>query len=232
MASSTILIFGATGPAGICLLRESLFRKHATVAYVRNASKLPDDLTKNPLLEVVEGQMDDAEKLSLVVSRAAVIISLLGPSGRTTGEYPYPGYYSTIIPLVRQHSVKRILVLATVSVEDSDDKSSFVRRALVTGVKYGFAAAYRTNVAIANVFRETAEGVNWIVFRVGMVHGEHDKESWRNDRQGAVFAGSVGEPGWTWNIKRGALARWLIDRAEVPNETLASRTPAVSNLKA
>ncbi|RBQ98231.1 hypothetical protein VDGD_20125 [Verticillium dahliae] len=51
MASSTILIFGATGPAGICLLRESLFRKHATVAYVRNASKLPDDLTKNPLLE-------------------------------------------------------------------------------------------------------------------------------------------------------------------------------------
>ncbi|EEY21303.1 conserved hypothetical protein [Verticillium alfalfae VaMs.102] len=173
-----MLILGATGPAGVCLLRENLFRKHATIAYVR--SRRPDGNT---------------DKLSLVVSRATVIISPLGPTGKTIEEYPYPGYYSTIIPLVRQHSVKRILVLATVSVEDSDDKSSFVRCALVTGVKYRFAAAYCTNVAIAKVFRETAEGVNWTVFRVGMVQGEHDEGSWRNDRQGVVFAGSVGEPG-------------------------------------
>jgi len=47
-----VLVLGATGPAGINLLRELLFRQHPTVAYVRNPSKIPEDLKANPLLEV------------------------------------------------------------------------------------------------------------------------------------------------------------------------------------
>lgn len=54
MASPKILVLGATGPAGICLLRELLHRKHATRAYARNPSKIPEDLITNPLLEVLE----------------------------------------------------------------------------------------------------------------------------------------------------------------------------------
>ena len=52
MAGDKILVFGATGPAGILLLRELLFRNHATIAYVRTPSKIPADLAGNPLLEV------------------------------------------------------------------------------------------------------------------------------------------------------------------------------------
>lgn len=52
MTTLRILVLGATGPSGICLLREAVFRNYVTVAYVRNVSKLPDDLVKNPLLEV------------------------------------------------------------------------------------------------------------------------------------------------------------------------------------
>jgi putative NADH-flavin reductase len=52
MAGSKILVFGGTGPAGICLLRELLHRKHQVIAYVRNASKIPEDLASNPQLEV------------------------------------------------------------------------------------------------------------------------------------------------------------------------------------
>ncbi|KAM0276582.1 hypothetical protein ACHAQH_006587 [Verticillium albo-atrum] len=196
MASSKILVLGATGPAGI---------------------------VQNPLLE-----MDDTERLSSAVSKVNVIISLLGPTGKATGEYPYPGYYTAIMPLMRQHSVKRILALATVSIEDAHDKSSLIRRALATLVKYGFAAAYRTMVNIGRVFQQDAEGLNWTVFRVGMVQGEHDEESWRKNREDPVFPGSVGETGWTWYIKRGALAKWLVDRAEEGDEVLASRMPALS----
>lgn len=53
MASEKILVLGATGPSGICLLRELLFRKHNVVAYVRNPSKIPEDLVSSPLLEVL-----------------------------------------------------------------------------------------------------------------------------------------------------------------------------------
>jgi putative NADH-flavin reductase len=47
-----VLVLGATGPSGICVLRELLHREHATVAYVRDASKIPEELKKNMLLEV------------------------------------------------------------------------------------------------------------------------------------------------------------------------------------
>lgn len=52
MAGDKILIFGATGPAGISLLRELVHRKIPALAYCRNPSKIPEDLTSNSLLEV------------------------------------------------------------------------------------------------------------------------------------------------------------------------------------
>lgn len=52
MSSLNVLVLGGTGPAGICLLRELLHRKHTVVAYARNPQKVPEDLVSDPLLEV------------------------------------------------------------------------------------------------------------------------------------------------------------------------------------
>lgn len=52
MGGSKVLVLGGTGPAGICLLRELVYRNHAIVAYARNPSKIPNDLTSSPLVEV------------------------------------------------------------------------------------------------------------------------------------------------------------------------------------
>jgi nucleoside-diphosphate-sugar epimerase len=52
MVGSKVLVIGATGPAGICLLRECLFRNHETVAFVRNPSKIPPELASNKRLTV------------------------------------------------------------------------------------------------------------------------------------------------------------------------------------
>jgi len=52
MAGDKILVLGGTGKAGICLLRELVFRNHPTVVYCRNPSKIPAELSSNPLLEV------------------------------------------------------------------------------------------------------------------------------------------------------------------------------------
>lgn len=52
MAGSKILVLGGTGPAGICLIRELAYRKHDTVVYARNPSKVPEDLASNPLVQV------------------------------------------------------------------------------------------------------------------------------------------------------------------------------------
>jgi putative NADH-flavin reductase len=52
MSTSTVLVLGGTGPAGICLLRELLHRKHKVVVFARSPSKIPQDLATNTLLEV------------------------------------------------------------------------------------------------------------------------------------------------------------------------------------
>lgn len=52
MAGSKILVLGATGPTGICLLRELRHRKYDTVVFIRNPSKIPEDLALDPFLEV------------------------------------------------------------------------------------------------------------------------------------------------------------------------------------
>ncbi|KAK1471763.1 hypothetical protein CTAM01_16467 [Colletotrichum tamarilloi] len=51
MTGIKILVLGATGPAGLPLLRELLHRQHGTIAYVRNASKIPAGLASSPLLQ-------------------------------------------------------------------------------------------------------------------------------------------------------------------------------------
>lgn len=172
--------------------------------------------------------MEDTERLGEAISKATVVISLLGPVGKPpSGEFPFPGYYSTIFPLMRSHSTKRILAMGTASIDDPNDKSSFIRRALVTGVRYGFSAAYRTILGIAKVFQEEAQDLDWTVFRLGMVQGGHDEESWKKDRDDRVFAGPVGEVGWTWYVRRGALAKWLVDRAE-DGDAVTEHMPAIS----
>lgn len=52
MAGKKVLVLGATGPAGICLLRELVHRMYATVVFARTPSKIPNDLATNPLIEV------------------------------------------------------------------------------------------------------------------------------------------------------------------------------------
>ncbi|KAK1521313.1 hypothetical protein CPAR01_14836 [Colletotrichum paranaense] len=51
MTGIKIPVLGATGPAGLLLLRELLHRQHGIIAYVRNASKIPADLASSPLLQ-------------------------------------------------------------------------------------------------------------------------------------------------------------------------------------
>lgn len=52
--------------------------------------------------------MEDTASLGAVIAKAYIIVSLLGPNDMR-GPMPYPGYYSSIFPLMREHRVKRIM---------------------------------------------------------------------------------------------------------------------------
>ncbi|KAL4932365.1 NAD(P)-dependent oxidoreductase [Aspergillus undulatus] len=231
MAGSKILVLGGTGPSGICLLRELVFRKHETIVYARNPSKIDENLASNDLIEIIKGEMDDLDSLSAAMAQARLVISLLGPS--LTHKIPttlFADIYKlSVFPLMREHGVRRIFAMGTPSIPRPEDSWTFISCVGVPLLRIFVNYAYQNVRNIGDAFEHHAEGLDWTVYRISMIPGNHDEDSWRADREdGEVFVGWVGESGWTMSQKRGALARWLVDAAEGGAEEWVEKMPAVS----
>ncbi|KAF4344232.1 hypothetical protein FBEOM_1826 [Fusarium beomiforme] len=234
MSSLTVLVLGSTGPAGICLLRELVHRKHQVVAYARSPQKVPEDLASDPLLEIVKGELSDKESLSRVMAKVNVIISLLGPqiSDRSISPDLIPDFFTnSVFPAMRQHGVKRIFAMGTLSIYQPEDSWTVIRPAIVLLVRAVAGNAYRTIIKIGQVFETNAKDLDWTVYRIAGIPGGSDKESWKKDREdGKAFVGYVGQKGHTYSQTRAALARWLVDAAEDGLQDWVRKMPAVSKL--
>ncbi|KAL3430024.1 mediator complex subunit 27-domain-containing protein [Aspergillus tetrazonus] len=234
MAGSKFLVLGGTGPAGICLLRELVYRQHETIVYARNPSKIDDDLQSNEFLEIIKGEFveDDLPTLSAAIARTKVVISLLGPNIiRMSNPTLFADIYKTLVfPLMREHGVRRIFAMGTPSISRPEDSWTLFTAVVIPIIRIFAHSAYANVRAIGDAFEQHADGLDWTVFRIAAIPGNHDEESWRTDREDAdVFVGWVGEKGWTPSQKRGALARWLVDAAEGGADEWSSSSPSTSS---
>lgn len=174
--------------------------------------------------------MDDTASLSAAIARSSMILSLLGPNNiRAPAPMPYPGYYSTIFPLMRQHGTKRIMAMCTISATVPGDRFNLLRFLLVLVVRLLVPAAYRAMLDIVKVFRDEATDLDWTIFRLAMIPGGDDEASWKKDREDSTAAGYIGDKSWKYWTRRGGLATWLVDCAEGGQEEWIHKLPAVSN---
>ncbi|KAF1357580.1 hypothetical protein EJ07DRAFT_167496 [Lizonia empirigonia] len=139
MPTSKILALGGTGPAGICLLRELLHRNHTVVAYARSPSKIPTDLSSNPHLSVVKGEMNDLNTFSTAINSCSTIISHLG--AQITDTHIAPSMYAdiyrkTVVPAMRNHGVKRIFLMGTMAIQRPEEEDSAWRKGREEGKLY------------------------------------------------------------------------------------------------
>ncbi|KAH7261628.1 hypothetical protein BKA59DRAFT_550099 [Fusarium tricinctum] len=233
MSNSTVLVLGGTGPAGICLLRELLHRKHKVVVFARSPSKIPEDLASNTLLEVIKGELNDTKALSKAVAKSDAIVSLLGPQlSESMAPNVIPDFYrNSVFPAMRQHGVKRIFAMGTISIVESEDSWSLMRPAMVFLVRTLAGKAYHTIINVGETFENDAKDLDWTIYRIAGIPGQSDNESWARDREdGKVFVGWIGETGHTYSQKRGALARWLVDAVEGGLPDWLRKMPVVSKL--
>ncbi|KAL6820143.1 hypothetical protein J3E69DRAFT_374199 [Trichoderma sp. SZMC 28015] len=232
MAGDKILVLGGTGLAGVCLIRELLHRQHGTVVFARNPAKLPEEFVSNKLLEVVKGEMTDKTALSNAISKCHTIISFLGPVNiRQPASTEYADYYRAIFPLMRQHGVRRIFAMATLSIYAPEDKGSVTRAIFVTMVRLLASGPYHNLLSIREPFedKKITQDIDWTLFRIGSITGGSDLGSWKQDReQTDVYAGPLGGAGWTSAQKRASLTRWLVDASETGASEWIGRMPAVS----
>lgn len=143
----------------------------------------------------------------------------------------YTDFYETVFQLMKEHGVRRIFAMSTLSVWQPEDEFSLIRLLVVTLVFFVAQFGWRTARAIGRVFEERAEGLDWTVFRIAGIPGGDSEADWKKDREdGETFEGWIGQKGWVPQQKRAALARWLVDAAEDGKPRWIQKMPAVSQL--
>lgn len=188
--------------------------------------------------QIVQGGFSPADDaaLSRAISQCRAIISLLGPNTGSMKDLTpttYADIYSQrIFPLMRQHSVKRIFAMNTISVYQPEDKASLLRWLCAIMIWLVAGMAQKNMYAMQELFedQERSKDIDWTMFRLGFIPGGHDESSWRKDREGEVYVGAVADQGWSLSQKRGQLAKWLVDAAIDGMPHLVHQMPAVSRL--
>jgi NAD(P)-dependent dehydrogenase (short-subunit alcohol dehydrogenase family) len=215
-----ILVFGSTSPAGIAFCLAALRDSHTLTLYVRNASKLPTEISS--AATVVVGSLDDAASIEQAVSGGAkTCVSFLGPvqGELKKGQLPITAGNKIIVPLLQKHRYTRILFLSTASYKVPQDRFSLLFSLVVWAVYLFVRGAYQEiNGFTPLVASLPVDEVAWTVFRVPILKNGEARE---------VNAGFVGDKGVGVMLERKGLAEWVLK--EMEEGEWIGKCPAVSN---
>jgi hypothetical protein len=181
-------------------------------------------------MQIIQGELSEVEKLSTPMAHCSAVISLLGPNVQSRNIDPvvYSDFYKALFPLMRQHNVRRILAMGTLSIQLPEDHWKLLAQLAVLFIWLFVTKAYRSILNIADAFEADASELDWTVYRIAGIPGGSDNPSWMKDREaGRIFEGWVGEKG-TISTPRGALARWLVDAVEGGADKWIRKMPAIS----
>lgn len=98
-----IVLYGATGRAGSCILSELTARGHQVTAVARHPDKLPETVKK------VRDDLGDVDRIAEIISRADAVVSAYAPPRDDTDQLI--GATERLIAAVRKAGVPRLIVV-------------------------------------------------------------------------------------------------------------------------
>jgi putative NADH-flavin reductase len=119
-----ITLFGASGAIGKIVLEQALSDKSSNVtAYVRN----PDRLKRtHPNLKVIVGELNNQALVHQAIEHSDVVMSTLGPAmSRKVKGTPVADGHETIVTAMQKFNKKRLITLATPTLQSDEDKKQF-----------------------------------------------------------------------------------------------------------
>lgn len=126
-----ILVLGATGRTGHLFTRKALEEGHAVTAYARNPDKALALLGSHQNLTIVQGTLDDAERLAAASSGQDVMVSILGQKA-TVREFLSSTFMQERLPLIMQAvtgaGVKHCVLMSAYGVGDTVRTASLPMR--------------------------------------------------------------------------------------------------------
>ena len=207
-----LTIFGAAGRTGRHLVEQSLAQGHSVTALVRTPDKLAPH---HKQLTVIQGDIRDPEKVSLAVTGAEGVISVLGPTDNQ-GEFVVSQGVNHILQAMSQHNVRRLLVSIGAGVRDPNDRPTAVHAFFGVLVKLLSRNAYEDMARVDRVVR--ASDVDWTIVRVPRLTDA--------PKTGKIRCGYVGKELGT-QLSRGDLAEFML--SQLADSTYVRKAPAISN---
>jgi putative NADH-flavin reductase len=198
-----ILVIGASQGTGALCVKSALAKGNAVTAFSRTPAKL--DLT-HPSLTKLAGDFHDAASLRRAVAGHDAVIITAAPTSLGTMK-EHPDYFSRgtkfCIDAMKEHGVKRLVVLTAHGVGDSHHTASWVQRTLLIArlLKY----FYRDHDVQERLTRES--GLDFVIARPtrltnGAARGRYVRT-----------ADIVSVPG---SISRADLADFMVEACESP----------------
>ncbi|KAK0465243.1 NAD-P-binding protein [Desarmillaria tabescens] len=222
-----LLILGGTGSSGILLIRQALAVAPSpfVVVYARNPSKLPTDLSSSSSVKVIQGQLDDAEKLSQAMEGVDAVLSALGPiqgqpADKPLTHTPVAKAYERIIDLMHFHGVKRLIALGTPSMSDPRDKFSLAWSIMIGGVATLAHTSYRDVVETGKTIRSKGADLDWTIVRVPRMTNKDQKE---------VVAGYVGDGKTGFSLSRAGFATFIVKELCASRPQWVKAAPLISS---
>lgn len=206
-----VAVFGGSGKTGQHIVQQALDAGYSVVALARTPSKVN---IQHPNLQVVQGDVLNAEAVETVVRGADAVISALGPSTNKP-EFTISRGMDNILAAMQKHNVRRLIIAAGAGVRDPQDKPKFIDRF------FGLLL----NVVSKNVVADMEQAVqkvrtsslDWTVVRVPMLTDEPAKAT--------LKVGYVGDI--TPRIARADMASFMLKQAS--SDQYVRKAPAISN---
>ncbi|PIL30905.1 hypothetical protein GSI_07074 [Ganoderma sinense ZZ0214-1] len=216
-----ILVLGGTGPCGIQLIQQSLELNHTVVVYARSPQKLPADISANPSVTIVQGELTDAEKLSSAMQGVQAVVSALGPVVTSVhpSNTPLANGYALVIKTMKQHDVKRLILLGAPSIRDEHDRFSLTVTGMIAVVATLARNGYKDLVAVGKTIRAAdPKDLVWTIARVPFLTDNEDR---------SAIAGYVGDGKFRIRLGRAAFAAFVL--GELEKNEWCHKAPLISS---
>jgi putative NADH-flavin reductase len=195
-----IVVFGATGKTGSCLVEQALDKGHTVVAYIRSASNA---LPQHTGLKIVVGKLNDSDKLKEAIAGAEVCFSTLGGNSLTKRSPELVAGFKRIVTIAQQEGVMRFIYLSSIGAGESRNFMSSVPRFIVTDV------LLRVPLADHNANEQTlqASKLEWTIVRPGSLTNGPKTERWQHGSEKISIKGNP-------KISRANVACFMLEQAE------------------
>jgi putative NADH-flavin reductase len=182
------------------------------VAFARTPSKLE---MEDARLSVVQGDVTDPDPVFETISGVDAVLSALGPPRGVPAGVMEEGL-NNILAAMREHGVRRLLVVVGAGVGDPQDRPTLLDRVIGGVLWFVSREFYEEMVDLAATVR--ACDLDWTLVRVPMLTDEPGT--------GDVRVGYLGVDAGT-RLSREDLARFMVE--QVDQETYVRQAPVISN---